>query len=220
MREELKKKSGYRRNRISIYLVLLIALLLKAASMSFGDGEASPAQTGEAGNAMVIDDFSSGNGISTLGNQWRLMTDQVMGGVSEGNYAVGSQDGVPFMRLTGNVSLENRGGFVQVVLPLTREGKFFNAEEYAGIEIRVRGNGERYYIHLRTAQTTLPWQHFSAGFQTDEEWKTVRIPFDSFQSQNMRSADLNISKLKRMGLVAANKVFQADVSISYVGFYR
>jgi hypothetical protein len=38
-----------------------------------------------------------------------------------------SQDGERFVRLKGEVSLENRGGFVQIALPLAAGGKSFDA---------------------------------------------------------------------------------------------
>lgn len=38
-----------------------------------------------------------------------------------------SQDGERFVRLKGEVSLENRGEFVQVALPLAAGGKSFDA---------------------------------------------------------------------------------------------
>ena len=37
-----------------------------------------------AGNVLVIDDRDSGNLDSALGPAWRLLTDGVMGGISEG----------------------------------------------------------------------------------------------------------------------------------------
>jgi hypothetical protein len=143
-----------------------------------------------------------------------------MGGMSEAYHAIEVEEGSRFIHLTGTVSLENRGGFVQVALPLSSGGGFFDAEEFEGVEIRVRGNEETYYVHLRSRQTTLPWQFFSADFHAGHEWKTVRIPFSAFESENMRRVKLDTSRLKRMGIVAANRAFQADVSVSYVGLYR
>ena len=45
--------------------------------------------------------------------EWKYQSDQVMGGVSEGNTSL-LQDGEMFyFRLTGDVSTKNNGGFVQ-----------------------------------------------------------------------------------------------------------
>ncbi|MDX1937185.1 MAG: hypothetical protein SFU21_08705, partial [Flavihumibacter sp.] len=32
-----------------------------------------------------------------------------------------------------------------------------------GVRIVVRGNGQRYFIHLRSSGTVLPWQYYQAG---------------------------------------------------------
>ena len=33
-----------------------------------------------------------------------------------------------------------------------------------GVRLVVRGNAERYFVHLRTTGTVLPWQYYQAGF--------------------------------------------------------
>ena len=43
-----------------------------------------------------------------------MITDQVMGGVSTGNFRVDVVDGVKCYRMTGDVSTKNNGGFIQI----------------------------------------------------------------------------------------------------------
>ena len=68
------------------------------------------------------------------------------------------------MRLTGEVSLLNNGGFVQASLGLDKTG-LLDAYGYTGIEIEVYGNNENYNLHLRSADTRIVWQSYRAGFQ-------------------------------------------------------
>ncbi len=71
--------------------------------------------------ALVIDDFQDLTGQSRLGSHWRVVTDQVMGGVSTAEMDLGFSDSATGRRalcLRGTVSTANNGGFVQVNLDL------------------------------------------------------------------------------------------------------
>ena len=45
--------------------------------------------------------------------RWEFITDQVMGGVSFGKKQLLEEKNFSFIRITGFVSLENNGGFIQ-----------------------------------------------------------------------------------------------------------
>jgi len=169
--------------------------------------------------AYLIDDFSKANGISSLGTQWRMFTDRVMGGLSSASSSFEVIDGRRCLHLQGSVSLENNGGFVQVALPLELNGRFFNADDFKGIRLWVRGNGESYHVHLRTDQTLRPWQYFGAEFPTSENWEEIEIPFQNFKPENF-NGQLNVKKLRRIGIVAIKKEFQADIAVSRLEFYQ
>jgi Complex I intermediate-associated protein 30 (CIA30) len=47
---------------------------------------------------------------------WRLVTDAVVGGVSRGSIANETLEGREAIRMRGDVSTENNGGFVQIAL--------------------------------------------------------------------------------------------------------
>ena len=172
----------------------------------------------ESSSSYLIDDFSQ-KGLSPTGNRWRGFSDQVMGGVSEGTYVFEVIEGRSCICLRGNVSLENQGGFIQVALSLEQERRLFDASQYKGIRISVLGNGETYYIHLRTRQTRLPWQYYQAPFETNGQWKVVEIPFLQFVPENIGSA-LDPAQLTRVAIVAAKKAYKAEVSVARIEFYR
>ncbi len=79
--------------------------------------------------------------------RWRFFTDPVMGGVSSGQVVFAQEDGQPFARMTGRVSTANRGGFIQMRLDLASPPP----EGTTGVRLVVRGNDQRYFVHLRTA---------------------------------------------------------------------
>jgi len=150
-------------------------------------------------------------------NRWRVFTDTVMGGVSSGELIATTVEGVSCLRLSGQVSLENKGGFVQASLDLG-EAWLFDASAYRGIEFEVCGNGEIYNLHLRTDDTRIVWQSYRASFGTEKNWHTVRLAFDDFEPYRT-DIPLDRSRLRRLGVVAIGKAMQADICFASVKFY-
>ena len=202
-----KNQEGGNMNNVGICIALFSTAIL--AGESFSD---------EASKKLLLEDFSSTNGKSSYGTQWKFYSDQVMGGISEGKATSIKTSKGKGMRLEGNVKLENNGGFIQVALPLKKGWSSLDASDFKGIRIRVQGNGEPYAIHLRSNQTFLPWHYFAATFETTGEWQTIEIPFKDFKPDK-GSKPLNTKKLKRIGIVAAFKEMDAQLDISRVELY-
>jgi len=198
--------------------LVIAAFAVTAASSGLPDSSEGSGG-GNMTRELLIDDFNDPK-VSSFGTSWRLFTDQVMGGVSTAYGSWSSQDGENFVRLRGEVSLENRGGFVQIALPLSRDGRSFDASGYSGVRIRVKGNDNTYFVHLKSSQTVLPWQYFYADFFAGAEWTDIDIPFTAFRGENINSSSLNTSRLKRIAVVAAKREFEADVQVSSIGFYE
>jgi hypothetical protein len=166
----------------------------------------------------IIDDRASGDFHSSLGTAWRAVSDTVMGGISQGKLAVDTVEGRACLRLRGEVSLENNGGFVQASLDLG-VGEWLDASGYAGIELEVFGNDESYNLHVRTADTHIVWQSYRASFQAPPGWHMVRLPFAGFQPYRLETP-LDLRRLKRIGLVAIGRGFTADLCVGRVALYR
>ena len=66
----------------------------------------------------VAEDMMIENFESKPETRWRFFTDRVMGGVSSGKVAFIREDGRVHAHMTGNVSTENNGGFIQMRLEL------------------------------------------------------------------------------------------------------
>ncbi|TVR64693.1 MAG: hypothetical protein EA422_05980 [Gemmatimonadales bacterium] len=160
----------------------------------------------------IIDDFSEVD-RSTAG-AWRFLGDRVMGGVSQGSATVGEVAGRRALRLTGRVSLERGGGFIQVVRPLGRDdGRPMDASAWRGIGATVRGDPGSYFLHLRTVDTRAPWQHYSVPLPVDGTWRSVELMWSEFLPISLRRP-LDVSKLLRIGLVAGRASFQAHVALA------
>ena len=169
----------------------------------------------------LVDDFAKEGGLSALGTKWSVITDQVMGGKSTALHTFETLDSRRCIRLLGNVSLKNNGGFVQSRLAFDPRGRLLDARQFTGIRLWVRGNGERYNVHLRTSRTWLPWQYFYATFDTTSAWTKVELPFTAFKDAGFTlGTRLNPGKLKTLAIVAIKKEFQADVAVARIELYR
>jgi hypothetical protein len=182
--------------------ILLVALLWAAPS----------------GADMLIDDFAADDGPSRLGTNWRLVTDGVMGGRSDGHLARRTIDGRPALCLSGTVSLANDGGFIQAALDLASAGTL-DAAAWSGIRLLVRGNGEDYNLHLKTTDIQRPWQSYRAGFRAPPQWSEVRLAFADFVPHRT-DAPLNLRRLRRLGLVAIGRPVEVELCVAAIGLYR
>lgn len=186
-----------------------IALFLAAALLS---GAMRPALAeGSATVPQVIEDFTM-----QPETRWRFFTDQVMGGVSTGSVAFVQENGMAFARMTGSVSTANRGGFIQMRLDLASPPPAGTT----GLRLIVRGNTQRYFIHLRTGGTVLPWQYYQAGFDVSEDWREVRLPLNAFTASGALLADQpNTDSLSSVAVVAYGRDHDASIDVREVGFY-
>ena len=191
--------------------------MAQAARLYCGPSSARPVVV-PARDDLVIDDFCRNDLISTLGTPWRGFSDQVMGGVSRETMALTEIDGRRCLRLTGDVRLENNGGFIQMALDLAIEGQPLDASSCAGVLLVARGNGESYGVHLRTPDCLRPWQSYRAGFVAAPEWREIRLPFERFEPYRLTES-LDVRHLRRIGLVAIGRAFHADLAVSAVGLY-
>ena len=80
---------------------------------------------------------------------WSFFSDGVMGGVSSGKALLKKSGQDNFVRIEGNVSTDNNGGFIQIRHNLIKPLE----ETTRGLRLKVRGNGEKYYIHLMGSES-------------------------------------------------------------------
>lgn len=143
--------------------------------------------------------------------EWRYFGDSVMGGVSEGRAAHQGEQ----LRLWGQVSTANNGGFIQVQTAI-EQGTTATAR---AVRLRVRGNGETYFIHIRTRATRLPWQYYAASFTATSQWQEVTLPLEAFvPSSGFLPKQIKPQTIKSVGLVAYGKDYTADVTMSALAF--
>jgi len=189
----------YWRQALSIVGLLLLGLSMPTPA---------PAQP------VMLENFNKG-----AQDRWEYIADTVMGGVSEGRVQFVTADDQTVLKLSGNVSTQNNGGFIQARLPLQEA----LPESAQGIWLKVRGNNQPYFVHLRTSGTLLPWQYYQAKFEVSDTWQVVRLPWSAFEpSEGFSSVLLRetplATKIKSIAIVAFGRDHQADVEVAEIGY--
>ena len=160
------------------------------------------------GENILKDDF-------TNENEWTYIADNVMGGISDGGVEFNLVDSNVYALLSGNVSTENNGGFIQI----RRELKNIDLSKAKSIRVYARGNNEKYYIFLRTTGTILPWQYYSHEFTVNEEYSEFIMPIKDFKkSGTLLAKQVNPKKITSVAIVAYGRDHVAEIYVKELEF--
>ena len=150
---------------------------------------------------MVLFDFADEPQVQ----QWHTENDVVMGGVSSSQVTYVSEEGAQkgLARFSGHVSLENNGGFAQILY----DEKTLDLSGYQGIELHVRGDGQTYQLRLETDADRVA---YAQSFVAKDEWQRVRLDFTDFEAtfhgEDVPDApDLNLAAIRTVGFLIGDK---------------
>jgi hypothetical protein len=115
--------------------------------------------------------------------------------------------------LCGRVSLDNNGGFIQMAADIDPP-----PPGMTGLMLDVSGNGEEYNVHLRTSDLDRPWQSYRASFVASENRQEIRFPLEDF-TPHRTDAPFNAANIRRIGIVAIGREFDADVWVYSIAWY-
>ena len=123
----------------------------------------------EAAQSKLVTDFTK----SASSLKWISINDSVMGGISDGEFDVSDANTLVF---SGSLSLENRGGFASI----RTQPADLDISKFDAIQMRVKGDGRTYKVHLRTAKTRSA-SAYSAPLPTEDGvWQNISIPIKDF----------------------------------------
>ena len=127
-------------------------------------------QSEETIDKKIIADFSDSN----VRSKWNITNDDVMGGVSTSKVSVSENNILIF---SGEVSLENNGGFASLRSPIDD----YDFNSYKGFIIRLKGDGKIYSLSFRQTKS-FTGLNYSHKFQTEKDtWQVIKLPFDEFK---------------------------------------
>jgi monofunctional biosynthetic peptidoglycan transglycosylase len=149
---------------------------------------------------------------------WRKINDIVMGGISQSKMIMTDDSTAIFQ---GNLSLENNGGFASV----RTDSKDYQLAGYDGIAVRIKGDGRKYQLRLRT-DDGFDGISYKAEFQTTtDKWITIELPFEEFvptyRGRIIPDApELAPGEIRQLGfLIADEKEGSFKLEIDWIGAY-
>lgn len=131
---------------------------------------------------------------------WRSINDGVMGGLSAGGM-LQSDEG---LRFTGEISLENNGGFSSVRRPVEQD-----LSGATRVRLEVRGDGREYQFRIRQ-DSQFDGVAWRAMFATTDKWQTIEIALSEFipvfRGRTVAEAGSVIaSDIQQIGFLLADK---------------
>ena len=163
--------SGPRSERGLVGIVLACSALLLASCGSTGRS----AHADETTNAPVLADLGYAGAVAA----WTTVNDPVMGGMSTSMITFGD-GGLVF---SGNVSLENNGGFASARSPQDPDiGR--RATDAKSLRVHAKGDGKTYLLKVGIAGQS--WSYIQR-FQTEAAvQRTYDLPVEGFAPVGMR----------------------------------
>lgn len=158
--------------------------------------------------------FDFRHSAQDLQNIWGAVDDVVMGGVSQSGIEISKAAAI----FSGKVSTENSGGFASV-----RTRNFdppLNLADYTGIEINIKGDGQRYKFLVRSESR---WDGIGYSFSFDTEadkWMNIRIPFGKlipvFRAKVVSDASLNSSQIYALQFMLSKFEYDGGLNPSFM----
>ena len=159
----------------------------------------------------LLDDFKN-----KPEDRWKFIADTVMGGVSSGQLSFSVNDNANFARMVGKVSTENNGGFIQFRRSVI-DGLPANTK---GLKLSLRGNGQKYFVHIRTKGTFLPWQYYQRSFMSNEDWSETTMLLNEFRPSGiLLRKTIDPKSIKSIGIVAFGRDHEAEIDVRKISLF-
>lgn len=147
-------------------------------------------------NSKMIFDFNIGADIE----DWNVVDDVVMGGRSSSQFNLNSEG---FGVFSGNISLENNGGFSSVQYQFNKT----EVTKYTKIKIRLKGDGKDY--QLRVKNNSSNYFSYITTFSTTNKWQVVEIAlkdmYPSFRGKRLNTPNFSHEFIEQIAFLIGNK---------------
>jgi len=93
-------------------------------------------------------------------------------------------------------------------------------DNFKGLRLKVRGNNQKYYIHIRTKGSVLPWQYYGKNFLASPSWTEVELKFSDFEkSSSFMRKNFKPSSIRTIGIVAYGRDHKAEIEVSKINIF-
>ena len=158
----------------------------------------------------MIFDFSKKINISS----WRVVDDEVMGGLSIGNFKINENGNGLFY---GKISLENNGGFSSLRYKFNQ----IYVSKYSKIILRIKGDGKTYQFRIKDNSNT--YYSYIQTFDTLLDWQLVEISlsnmYPSFRGRKLALPNFSSKNIEEITFLIGNKKeesFQLEIDKIYL----
>jgi len=145
---------------------------------------------------MTIFNFSKDANL----DNWYVVNDGVMGGLSKGKLTL-NEEGIG--EFSGDVSLDNNGGFTAIRLQL--ENTIIDGNTKA--VLKVKGDGKPYQFRLKS--DSQDYFAYCYTFNTTGNWENIEIPlnemYPSFRGRKLDMPNYPAQTLEEMWILIGNK---------------
>ena len=132
--------------------------------------------------------------------KWYITNDVVMGGLSKSIMKVDKGGKAIF---SGEVSIENNGGFAMTRLPLNLKLD----SKKSKIVLQLKGDGKKYQLRLKSNENQRFW--YVQTFQTINKDQVIELPlsefYPSFRGYKLDLGNFSGDKLKEVAILIGNK---------------
>ena len=156
-------------------------------------------------------------GSKKNGNDWNIINDGVMGGLSKGNIQFTNNS----LKFSGDVSLENNGGFSSLKSPFHS----FDLSSAKKVEIKYRSVGHGIAVTLENSRQFYRPYYKLYLKETQGKWETLKVDIDEFKEYRLgrsigRSVSTEIlSSIRRIGFITSDKKEGSfEIEVDYLKF--
>lgn len=133
-------------------------------------------------------------------NNWRIMNDVVMGGVSKSDLVINQQGHVKF---SGEISLDFNGGFAS----FRSYNQTFDVKGFSKILVHLKGDKKKYQIRIK--ENNSDYFSYVNTFESSGKWETIELSLvdfmPSYRGRILNLANFSGNKIDQIGVLIGNK---------------
>lgn len=156
-------------------------------------------------------------GAKKSGASWQVINDGVMGGLSEGQAEL-KENSILF---TGNISLQNNGGFSSLKSPF----ELMDLSAFETVKIRYRSKGMRIAMTMETSRNWFDLYYKQDIPNESDDWQVAVLDLEQFKGYRIgRATGLSLGKaplqkMLRLGFISNEKrAGTFEMEVDYILF--